>query len=82
MLLKADADPLLKNRHGKTPRQYYQEHVDAYDIDPFVVKTLREMEERLTKEKLQNDLVTIDLNRKLEEEKRKGTFVGKKNGIR
>lgn len=78
MLLKADADASLKNKHGLTARQYYQKTTDAYDIDPFVVKTLREMEERITKQKIQADLEAIDSNRKIEEEKKKEDFLNKR----
>lgn len=72
VLLKNDADPLMKNKRGETPRQYYQQNVDMYDIDPFIVKTLRELEERLNTEKLQNDLILIENNKQaLEVEKKR-----------
>lgn len=79
-MLKADADPLIKNKHGQTPRQYYHENVDMYDIDPFIVKTLREMEEMLLKEKMQNDLILIETNKKIEEEKKKSDLLNQKKG--
>ena len=80
VLLKANSDPLIKNKHGKTPRQYYQEEVDVYDIDPFIVKTLRDLEEAFTKEKLQKDLEAIELNKHQEEEKKKADFLAKRKG--
>jgi hypothetical protein len=82
VLLKADADALIKNKHGKTARQYYQYNTDVYDIDPFIVKTLRELEERTTKERLQHDLAMIETNKHLEEEKRKEDFLVRKKGKR
>lgn len=80
VLLKADADPIVKNKHGKTPRQYYQDTVDVYDIDPFIIKTLREMEERVTKQKIQAELETIEKNKKEEEEKQKDLVKMRKKG--
>lgn len=80
MLLKAEADPLVKDKHGNTPRQHYMSAVNAYDIDPYVVKTLRELEERHSKEKLQQELVMISANKNFEEEKRRTNVLSKKKG--
>ena len=79
-MLKADADPLIKNKYGKTPRQYYHQNVDMYDMDPFIIKTLRDLEEMILKEKLQNDLVMIETNKQIEDEKKKADFLEKKKG--
>jgi hypothetical protein len=80
VLLKADADPLIKNKKGKTPQQYYHSNVDMYDIDPFIIKTLRELEEKLTKERMQHELLMIETNKHFENEKRKEDFLAKKKG--
>jgi hypothetical protein len=51
-----------------------------YDVDPFIIKTLRELEERMTKEKLQSELAVIETNKHLEGEKRKTDFLARKKG--
>lgn len=78
VLLRADADPLIKNRNGLTPRQYYHKNVEIHAIDPFIIKTLRDLEEKLLKEKLSKELVEIENNKIIEEQQKKADLVIKK----